>query len=134
MAAGIHEVVVFHTSAEELLKHTADLPFTVIGDPHKKLYRQFGVEAGARALLNPRAWWPMVHGIAVSAGKLLRRRGAVPSLNPEGGRYGLPADFLIDQTGTIVACYYGTHSSDQWSVDELLGFAGSVARRPSTAE
>lgn len=33
---------------------------------------------------------------------------------------GLPADFLIDSTGRVVAVKYGRHANDQWSVDELL--------------
>jgi hypothetical protein len=33
---------------------------------------------------------------------------------------GLPADFLLDPDGTVVAAHYGRHADDQWSVDELL--------------
>ena len=39
----------------------------------------------------------------------------------EGGHDGLPADFLIGADGTLLACKYGTHVDDQWSLDELLG-------------
>lgn len=52
-AAGIREVVVFHSPAEELRKHTDDLPFAVVADPRKRLYREFGVEQARRALLSP---------------------------------------------------------------------------------
>jgi hypothetical protein len=45
------------------------------------------------------------------------------SAHPTGGRLGLPADILIDQRGTVLACKYGSHAYDQWSVDELLQFA-----------
>src|SRR2546428_76560 len=55
-AAGIREVVVFHSSAAELHKYTADLPLDVIADPTRTLYREFGVESGRRALLDPRGW------------------------------------------------------------------------------
>jgi hypothetical protein len=52
---------------------------------------------------------------------LLREETAA---TPEpGGRYGLPADLLIAGDGAVVACHYGEHASDQWSVDELLGHA-----------
>jgi peroxiredoxin len=54
-AAGIREVVVFHSTASELRKYQNDMPFPVIGDPDKTLYRRFGVEASAKAVLNPRA-------------------------------------------------------------------------------
>jgi hypothetical protein len=42
---------------------------------------------------------------------------------PTGGRLGFPADILIDQGGKVLACRYGIHAFDQWSVDELLQFA-----------
>lgn len=43
--AGIREVVVFHSTAAELRKYQDDMPFAVVGDPDKDLYRRFGVEA-----------------------------------------------------------------------------------------
>jgi hypothetical protein len=52
-AAGIREVVVFHSAADELRRHTADLRFATIADPDKRYYREFGVEAGARASPDP---------------------------------------------------------------------------------
>ena len=52
-AAGIREVVVFHSTATELRKYQGDMPFPVIGDPDKTLYRRFGVEASAKAVLPP---------------------------------------------------------------------------------
>jgi alkyl hydroperoxide reductase subunit AhpC len=50
-AAGIREVVVFHSTATELRKYQSDMAFPVIGDSDKTLYRRFGVEASARAVL-----------------------------------------------------------------------------------
>jgi hypothetical protein len=35
----------------------------------------------------------------------------------------LPAEFLLDPSGRIVACKYGSDIYDQWSVDELLAEA-----------
>ena len=55
-AAGIREVVVFHSTRAELQKYQDDMPFSVIGDPDKNLYRRFGVEASAKAILKPGAW------------------------------------------------------------------------------
>jgi hypothetical protein len=45
------------------------------------------------------------------------------NLHPTGGGLGLPADFLIDTDGRVIACKHGHHAYDQWSVDELLGHA-----------
>jgi hypothetical protein len=83
-AAGVREVVVFHSSAEELAEHTADLPFAVIADPGKRLYAEFGVESSVRALLSPRAWGPIVRGTT----RALRGRARGPALFPQGGRLG----------------------------------------------
>jgi peroxiredoxin len=41
---GIREVVVFHSTAAELAKHQADLPFPLIADPERELYRRLGAE------------------------------------------------------------------------------------------
>jgi peroxiredoxin len=118
LAAGIREVVVFHSSAEELLDYQADLPFTLIGDPDKHLYREFGVEAAARSLLSPRVWLPALWGI-IRAGRRLTK------VNPHGEVLGLPADFLIAPDNRVIARKYGTHAYDQWTVDELLGHAAA---------
>ena len=119
-AANVAEVVVFHSSASELLPQTHDLPFAVIADPDKRLYIEFGVESSPRSLLDPRAWWAIVRGTAVSLVAMVRKQRPAPSLMPHGGRFGLPADFLIAEDGRILACKYGEHADDQWSVDELI--------------
>jgi peroxiredoxin len=67
-AAGIKEVVVFHSTDQELRKYQTELPFAVIADPEKKLYAEFGVETSPRAVLNPRAWPAIVRGLGHSVG------------------------------------------------------------------
>jgi peroxiredoxin len=123
--AGIREVVFFHSQAEELATFTADLPLATIADPDKHYYRQFGVESGARALLDPRAWGTIVRGVIATA----TGNGRAPALRQDGGRLGLPADFLIDSDGTVLAAKHGTHADDQWSVDELLAHAQAARAR-----
>lgn len=125
-AAGIREVVIFHSPAEELLEHTADLPFAVVADPAKRLYAEFGVESAPRALLSPRAWGPIVRAILRSTWAVLRGRERLPAHSQPGGRLGLPADFLIASDGRVVAAKYGEHVYDQWPVDELLRLASRV--------
>src|SRR5262245_7013016 len=128
-AAGVREVVVFHSTAGELLAHAADLPFAVVADPDKRLYAEFGVDSAPRALLDPRAWAPIRHAVARSLWAVVRKREPAPAANPHGGRLGLPADFLIAPDGRVVARKYGAHAYDQWSVDELLGLTGRERRR-----
>ncbi|WP_074310761.1 peroxiredoxin-like family protein [Singulisphaera sp. GP187] len=124
VAAGIREVVVFHSTAEELSAHASDLPFDVIADPDKRLYVEFGVESGTRALLDPRAWLPILRGIYRSFMAVVRKRQPIPTVNPHGGRFGLPAEFLIATDGRVLACKYGVYVYDQWSVDDVLALAG----------
>lgn len=131
LAAGVREVVMFHAPDAELRPQVADLPFPVIADPQKRLYAEFGVESGRRALLDPRAWPAIVRGVLASLWRIVVHRHPAPSLNPSGGRLGLPADFLIGQDGRILAAHYGQHANDQWSVTEVLALAGQA--RPGLA-
>jgi peroxiredoxin len=121
--AGVREVVLFHSPADELRPHTADLPFAVVADPDKRLYAEFGVESSPRALLDPRAWVPILRAIAFATTGI--RTGTVrpPAAKPQGGRLGLPADFLIAPDGRVVACKYGAHVDDHWSMNDVLAQA-----------
>jgi hypothetical protein len=111
---GIQEVAVFYSSEREMLKHQSEAPFALVADPTKKLYAEFGVESSIFSVLNPRAWLPLFRGILKLG----------PSL-PEAGEslLGLPADFMIGRSGEILACKYGEHAYDQWTVDDLLELA-----------
>jgi len=122
-AANIREIVVFHSTVEEMRVHAADLPFSVIADPEKRLYIEFGVEAAPRALLDPRAWIAILRSIPFSLRASIVERKPPPPTHPQGGRLGLPADFLIARDGRVLASKYGAHADDQWSVDELLSLA-----------
>lgn len=126
-AAGVHEVVLFHSPADELRPHVADLPFAVVADPDKRLYAEFGVESSPRALLDPRAWLPILRAIGFALAGIVAGTVRPPAANPQGGRLGLPADFLIapdgSKGGRVVACKYGAHVDDQWSVDDVLAQA-----------
>lgn len=120
-AAGIVEVVVFRATADQLGRHHPDLPFPIVADPSERLYAEFGVESAVRSVVNPRAWIAGLRGLALR----LPRFPVLPTTL--GGAIGLPADFLIDAGGRILARKYGEHAYDQWSVDELIGLARSAA-------
>ena len=121
--AGVREVVLFHSPADELRPHTADLPFAVVADPDKRLYADFGVASSPRALLDPRAWLPILRAIGFALAGVLTGTFRPPASNPHGGRLGLPADFLIAPDGRVVACKYGAHVDDHWSIDDVLAQA-----------
>lgn len=121
--AGIKEVVVFHSTDEELRHYVDDLPFAVVGDPDKVLYAEFGVGSSPRAVLDPRAVAPTVVSVLRQSITCTRGDKPITNLHPTGGRLGLPADFLIGADGRVIAAKHGTHANDQWSVDEVLAHA-----------
>jgi hypothetical protein len=121
--AGIREVVVFHSTDQELRRYVGDLPFAVVGDPAKALYTEFGVGSSPRAVLDPRAVPPALVSMVRQAYWWNRDQKPVANLHPTGGHLGLPADFLIGSDGRVLACKHGTHANDQWSVDEVLAHA-----------
>ena len=124
--AGIHEVVVFHSTREELRHYAADLPLDTVADPGRELYREFGVERSASAVLNPRLWPRFPRIMFTALRSALRGRG-LPPLRPNGGLLGRPADILMSPGGRVVAVKYGAHAYDQWSVDELLACAKAAS-------
>ena len=123
---GIQEVVVFHSTAAELAKHEAELPFPLIADPERELYRRLGVERRPSSLLSTRALRAAIAGQTAALGNRSTKRGALGPIKPTGGRLGLPADFLIAPDGRVAAFKYGQHAYDQWTVDELLDHAHPV--------
>jgi peroxiredoxin len=123
---GIREVVVFHSTAAELAKHEAELPFPLVADPERRLYQRLGVERGLRSMTSIRTQRAAFAGLTAALGKRSTKRGAFGPLKPTGGRLGLPAEFLVAPNGRIAALKYGQHAYDQWTVDELLGHARSV--------
>jgi peroxiredoxin len=115
-AAGIKEVIVFHSSAKSIRSYQKDVPFVLVGDPKKALYKEFGVETSL-GFMSLKALRAAVRGMA---------HGHF-GLRPSGGPFGLPGDFLIAPSGQIIAAKYGTHAYDQWSVDELIALAKRAA-------
>jgi peroxiredoxin len=115
--AGIREVILFHSSRKEMLQYQAQLPFDCVADPTKHHYRRFGVETSGFAVLHPRVLWSGLRWI-LTTGRFYNKA--------ENGILGLPADFLIDPRGRIVAAKYGLHADDHWDADELLRLASNL--------
>src|SRR5437899_4899793 len=111
-AGGIKEVIVFHSSAKSIRSYQKDVPFVLVGDPKKALYKEFGVETSL-GFMSLKALGAGMRGMA---------HGHF-GLRLAGGFFGLPAVFLIAPTGRINAVKYGTNAYDQWSVDELVTLA-----------
>jgi hypothetical protein len=114
VAASLREIVVFQWSPAGLLAQQGQVPFAVIADPAERPDAEFGVASSPRAVLDPRACLSGVRAVA-------RNRPSLPASCQQA--LGLPADFLVAADGHALACRYGVHADDQWSVDELLQLA-----------
>ena len=112
-AAGIKEVIVFHSSAKSIRSNQKDVPFALVADPKKALYKEFGVETSLGSVMSRKALGAAMRGVA--HGHL--------GLRLSGGALSLPGDFLIAPSGQIKAAKYGTQAYDQWSVDEVIALA-----------
>lgn len=117
---GIQEVAVFHSTKASMRSHHADAPFPLVADPDKLLYKKFGVEQSILSIMHPRAWWAGIKGIFAPGVGLPNMGESV---------IGLPADFLIDNLGKIVAFKYGVHAYDQWGFEEVINLVKSVAEK-----
>src|SRR5207253_10506684 len=100
------------SSAKSIRSYQKDVPFVLVGDPKKALYKEFGVEASL-GFLSRKALGAAMRGVA---------QGHF-GLRLAGGPMGLPGDFLIAPSGQIKAGKYGIHAYEQWSVDELMALA-----------
>jgi hypothetical protein len=94
------KVVVVRATAKGLAKRQADMPFRLIADPERALYRRLGVGRRLRSPLSPRAQRAAIAGLAAERAA---RRGVLGPVKPTGGRFGLPADFLIAPHGRTTA-------------------------------
>jgi peroxiredoxin len=113
-AAKVKTVAFFHSSAEVMRPFQGELPFAVVADPRRTWYLRFAVERSPTAVMNPRALWSAVKGLVLTKANPMKG---------EGGSDGLPADFLLDGEGRVLAAHYGAHAADGWSVDEVLAHA-----------
>jgi hypothetical protein len=124
-AAGVHDVVLFHSTPRELFTYAGDRPLDVVDDRDKQLDKRFGVETSVRGLLDPRASASVLRAMFQHSGSQGKPTSAGTAARSKGVRLALPAEVLIDHAGTVFACNYGARAYDQWSVDELLALAGT---------
>src|SRR5207245_3772753 len=62
-AAGIKEVIVFHSSAKSIRSYQKDVPFVLLGPPKQALYKEFGVGTSLR-FISRRAVVAPMRGVA----------------------------------------------------------------------
>ncbi len=99
---GMSILTVFESPKESILKYVGktELPFPIIPDPERKLYKLYGVES---------SWLGFIMGGPTIMKALWN--GFLPG-KMEGDKAIIPADFLINPDGTIHTVYYGKNIGD----------------------
>ena len=118
--SGVQLVLMFESSNKKLSEsvfHQGVLPWPLIGDPEKLVYKKYGVEASAlKAITTLLHSNPIKAMQETKAFNLPEDKEATISL--------IPADFFIDEHFKIVKAHYGKHFDDHISLDEIKAFAG----------
>ncbi|MFD7260117.1 redoxin domain-containing protein [Streptomyces sp. NPDC059874] len=125
-AAGVVPVAVLHSPAHRLRKSLDgyQVPFTVIADPEKCLFRAYGVESSLGGMFTG--------AVARDYGRAMRAGIFCRPIGHEGGVQGHPADFLIDSEGVLRPARYGRDYADTMGVDAVLDAATAMrAHQPS---
>ncbi|HSE11541.1 MAG TPA: redoxin domain-containing protein [Rudaea sp.] len=133
-ALGLDIVAVFTSTPEAVRRFVARQrrPFRVVADPTSRAHAIYRIE---------RSFWRKLKGIVTRVPTLIRglRIVGVAGLNTTNL---MPADFLIDEHGTIVEAYYGGDAGDHIAFErvELFLARGLIAKvvapptRPSGEE
>jgi peroxiredoxin len=112
-ATGLTPVVVFHSPKEKIEEgYQPGLPFEIVADPDKRAFKAYGVESSLGGMFS----WDVMRDYARAMANGIFSR----PLGHEGGIQGHPADFVIDERGTIVYARYGRNYADTLTVDGVL--------------
>ena len=104
-ALGLTTVVLYHSPAERLQSaQRSVVPFDLVPDPDKRIFRTYGVETG---------WAGMLSSAVMRDYARALMAGLPPGLlTSDGGITGNPADFIVDADGRIAFAHYGRHYAD----------------------
>jgi len=114
--SGVEVIAVFQSPPQRIRRYVGQQrpPFTIIPDPHRRLYRLYRVESSWKGFF--RAW-------TIGIGKVFSAvigNGFLPG-TVEGELHRIPADFVIDSDGQLIEAYYGKDIGDHLPMDRILG-------------
>lgn len=101
------------------------LPYPVLSDPERRVYRVFGLERGGMA----QVWSPNALRTYLRA----PLRGRLPRL-PRADIAQLGGDFVLDARGRVVYEYRSEESADRPLIDDLLDAVRAVTSKPQEKE
>lgn len=117
VASGYKIILVYESNSETLKKYLTEtpVPFQVIADPKRKLYKKFGVQ--------PSFWKTLKSAFNKKATKDKKKGNELFENNRpkrDGKLTGIPADFLITEDGRIERAYFGKNISDHLPINEII--------------
>ena len=119
---GLEIIAVFAATPERVKRFAArkPRPFTVVADPAAASHDAYGIQ---------RSFWRKLKAIVTRIPTLFRglRIVGLAGLNTNNL---LPADFLIDEEGRIVECWYGRDAGDRIPFERVESFAAEHQRNP----
>jgi peroxiredoxin len=112
---GLEMIAVFQSPKSSILEYVGkqDAPFPIVPDPEQQLYHLYGVSGD---------WGKFVKGL-IQPKKIFAtvKNGFLPG-KMENDINMIPADFLIDENGTIHTAYYGKDASDHLHIKVIENF------------
>lgn len=112
---GLVMVAVFQSTAERINEYVekSDVPIIIIPDPELRLYKRYGLE---------NSWLGMIKAM-LKPSKFIKAKALGFSPGPTDGPVNrLPGDFIIDENGKLLQCYYGADIGDHLSIDKILAY------------
>lgn len=102
-----------NVTLKEYLSETP-VPFSIIGDPKLKLYKEYGVQKSFLKMLGS-AFKKQPMQAMKKGGKLFSKKH-----KRDGSLSRIPADFLVDENGILTTVHYGTNIGDHLPLIEIL--------------
>ena len=110
-------IAVFDSPLENLTKHASGhkAPFPILADNSRKYYDRYGLTKSVTGMIKG-----MIFRFPTLVKAMLKGYFPFPI---KGSLIGMPADFLIDENGTIQLAYYGKDEGDHVLFEKVLTFS-----------
>jgi|GEM_PF-5479891 len=109
---GLEIIAVFSASTYDVKEFISkrERPFPVVADENSEAHDSFGLERSkvAKYTSMMRHMWRLIKGMKLIGLRALKSDSTI-----------LPADFIIDQNGLIIDCYYGKTYADRMSINHI---------------
>ncbi len=114
-SGGFQILAVFQSNAERIKEYVEkdEVPFEIIPDPELLMYKRYGLES---------SWLGFLKAILKPV-RFIKANTLGYSIGPSDGPVNrLPGDFIIDEEGKLLECYYGKDIGDHLPIEKLLAY------------